>query len=209
MVSIGQHIHVVDTQNLLPIAGDVINSYYFEVISVSGTPVLNDMGEAIIEAWYSDYILPVRNIQSNAIGYQNLFMEVVEEWETEFWTGSSPTPITGLVAGEYLARQTAYSFQWVRRLKVTRNGSKRYAGVPESAVQNNALVAPFTTYVADAAERLGDALSVDDEEGNGFTARPVIAKTPTPPATRPSVYGLINGVQFRGMGSQNTRKKLL
>jgi len=209
MVAVGDHIRVTDHQALVGIDADIINVYYYRITGVTGSPTLQESGSGLKAWFYTDFIPDLLQLQVTTLVHQNILVESIENWEAEFINVEPDSAVTGIVSGGYSSSATAWSFTLLRTLRTTRNGSKRYAGVPESQANDNVPTASASSFALAWAINLGQGWTVENDDGSGFSMVPVIAKTPTPPATLPSVFNDILGVQFRGLGSQNTRKRLI
>lgn len=208
MASVGDIIEVKAFQTLENIAGDVLNVFHFEVTSIDGAPIINNMGDEFVGAIYGSYLNNVMLIQSQSLDYGRLEVNNLMAYATEFVVATPDTPFSGQVASPYNSPSAAWSFQFVRLLRTTRNGSKRFAGVPETLVDNN-IIAPTAITAANAA-----ATSLEQEvevggTGASITMRPVIIRKPTLVTTPPTVINPVASVAFRGLGSQNSRKQLL
>lgn len=86
------------------------------------------------------------------------------------------TSATGTLVGDPMPSSVCYAFKLSRSTKITRNGSKRFAGVSENNVSGN--VHTFTGVVKDDLEAfLGSALVVDanpDGTVNDVVLSPII-----------------------------------
>jgi hypothetical protein len=115
------------------------------------------------------------------------------------------TPITtgqnGARSGEVLPAFIAWGFNYNRSSRVTRNGSKRFAGVMEGDVINGLAVPAFLNVLEDVAGQLGQDLQA------GLTEmwRPVIARISTDGATVIQTNDVQN-VTYRRITTQNSRK---
>lgn len=93
-------------------------------------------------------------------------------------------------------------FMLVRSSLATRNGYKRFGGLPESMVAGNASAIP--TGLVDNIE---SAIVQTPVLLNAAEFEPVIVKRPIPePGGGDYVYSTVSACQFRGIGTQNTRK---
>lgn len=191
------------------ILGDILNVYYFEVLSITTPVPLANITEDLETWFYTQFLPPILAIQSSAVTHARCEIDNLSAFETDFAIVTPDSPVVGTNAGPYLSAATAFSFQLVRLFRTTRHGSKRIAGVPESMVDNNLAIPGAATLLAAVATELQDTQVVEFGTSDSMTLRPVIAKTPTPPATLPTVFNPVTDATFRGVGSQNTRKQLL
>lgn len=208
MASVGDIIEIKDFQTMSNISGDILNVWHFEVLSVVGSPVVNNMGDFFTEAWRDDWFAPAINMQSNAVTHVRLEVNNLMHYTTEFGVFSFDPVFAGNVADQFNSSSTAWSFEQVRLFRTTRNGSKRIAGVPEVSVTNNVVAAGAVTAAAIVATRWADALTVGDESVS-MVLRPVIIRKPALVGTPPTVINPVAAILFRGVGSQNSRKQLL
>jgi hypothetical protein len=164
-----------------------------------------------IETWfYSNFLTNILAIQSSFLAHNELLVESMENWSTEFVTVSPDSPVTGVQSSPYMASATTFSFQLNRDLRTTRNGRKSYGGIPELLVDYNTATSTALGFINDICSDLVRGWTITDTgSSTSFDITPVIAKTPTPPATLPTVYNRVIGATFRGVGSQNTRKRLI
>lgn len=133
---------------------------------------------------------------------------IVEDITTGLEFGTQTWSWTGLDAGEALPPYVAYGIRLNRGSKVTRNGYKRIAGVPESAQSAGDLV----QVTIDALEDLGEALFVGDvvvtlPDDRTFTFVPIIVGRNSlgqPDLTRTQNVQSITALTKTT--SQNTRK---
>lgn len=208
MAEIGDIIEIKDFQTLDNIEGDILNVFHFEVTAIEGTPVINNMEEAFVEAWYGSWLTPALAMQSENCYHVRIEVNNLMNYNTEFGVFLPDGTARGGVASEYLAPSTAWSFQQTRLFRTTRNGSKRVAGVPESLVTANTPTSGALTLAAAVATRWADELVVNNEIPS-ISMRPVIIRKPLLVTTPPSVINPVQSVVFRGVGSQNSRKQLL
>lgn len=209
MVAEGQHIQMKAFQSMAGIEGEILNVYYFEVFSLALPNALYNMRDEISE-WYAEiFVQPILDIQTTGVTHTRLEVATIENWEVDFAVIDLPGGVIGANASNFTASSTAWSFQLVRQNRTTRNGSKRYAGVPEDAANNNVALPGIVPYLAAVEAMLGGPTDVPLVLGEVMTLLPVIAKTPVAPAKLPSVFNNVTGALYRGLGTQNTRKQLL
>lgn len=209
MVQDGDYIQVIDKQTLTNISGSVLNVYYFEVLSVSGTPIINNMKEDFI-TWWTDWMFAtLLPLQCVSAVHRGLTINNLNAYQTEFLDFDYDTPITGSVSDNFSSPTTAWSFQLARLFRTTRNGSKRIAGVPDTMVSDNVPVGNGPTAIANHIANMALGLPIADGTANEVAVRMVIPKSPIPPATLPTVFNPVASWIFRGIGSQNSRKQLL
>lgn len=209
MPSNGDHIQMKVFQTLTGFSQEILNVYYFEVVSISETTPLQNMNIALREWFFLTFAEPLRQVQTTLLSYNRVEFNCIEAYETDFTVVTPETVTTGLQATEFNSPQTAWSFQLIRLFRTTRHGSKRIAGVPEGLVQNGFATSAALTLLEDVADVIDNVPNVDFGTAETMTLRSVIAKTPIFPATLPSVFNPVSSVAYRGIGSQNSRKQLL
>jgi len=177
----------------------VLNVYYYRVNGV--TPLADPYLEAMSN-WFETTVLPaVIAIQSDALSH------VSREWRNltngaDLYTNTSVVPggISTPSAGNSPSYVSA-GFILRRESLVTRNGYKRFAGIPESQIMGNTWVQSPTEIAA-----LEEALASDIFVSLVTIAEPVIVKRPIVVPVTEYDYASIGSAQFRGLGTQNTRK---
>jgi len=208
VAAVGDIIEVKDFQALSNIAGTILNVYHFQVSSVAGSPVINNMGADFLSWWYTDYLPPILAIQSGAASHIRIEVTNLMHYATEFGTFTPAAPVAGTVASEYNSPTAAWSFELVRNLRTTRNGSKRIPGVPEAFVANNVAQSPAPGLMPAVETMMGDTQTVGTGSPN-IIMIPVIIRKPVLVSTPPTVINLVSSVTWRGLGSQTSRKQLL
>jgi hypothetical protein len=158
------------------------------------------------ELWakFDDVILPLMApIQNSGVSY--ITLEVLNLSNLDDFKSQTPSTIVGTLTGDALAAFVASSFIFHRSTRQVRNGSKRFTGLTETAINGDSIAGGLQSAMLALAEAMGDAL--EDVEGNVW--EPMIAKrhsTGTPPVTTYTLYG-ITGCDFRVLyTTQNTRK---
>lgn len=209
MVASGDHIQLKAFQTLANVSGDVLNVFWFEVSSITSPQPLVSIAPYLKTWFQGDFIPPITAMQTAGVQYTRIEVSSVENFETDFAIIDLDSTCKGQVVGEFSSSAAAWSFQLNRTTRVTRNGSKRFAGVPEEQVQNNLPSSTALLYAEEVQVVLYDVPPIPLGMAGEMSLLHVIPKTPTPPATLPSTFNRVSGVSFRGVGSQNTRKQLL
>lgn len=198
-VALGDLLQITAFQEYL---GQVcLNVFYFRWSSAPTVdnsylePLWNDFRDEVL-----DFMIPlqVEQVIHNNLQIKNLSNGVDFYEDDPNLTGSIEAPDT-----EILPSYFALGFKMIRDSLVTRNGSKRIVGVPEGNVSGN-------EYVGDpvAISDFENALVANLEVGLVTVAFPIIVKRPIPtPAGSDYVYSSVNGAQFQGVTTQNTRKQ--
>lgn len=208
VLAVGQHLRVTVTQRLLGVDADLLNVFYYQITGITGSPVLNESGVGL-EAWWRDEVGgKIASVQVTSLVHQKILVESMENWATEFIEIPLSPAMTGSAPGDPAPTSVAWSFKYNRELRITRHGRKSIPGVPEGFTAGNSATPSALPLLVDVAVYLGQGWTIDNLDGSGWVMGPRIAKTPVPPATLPSVYNGITAVSYRGIGTQNTRKRL-
>jgi hypothetical protein len=147
----------------------------------------------------------IEAIQSVGVVHTTLWYDNLTNTAEYFsWDWSSEI---GLITGEMLPAYVALSFMLRRTTKTTRNGSKRYVGLVEPWVEDGTFVGTTA-----AIETVQDALGADiihDVGGDEYTLNPVIiGRDPDTGELELGNWNPIRNGVFRGVSSQNSRKRL-
>ncbi len=110
--------------------------------------------------------------------------------------------LVGVRVGQFIASSICWSFRYNRIAPGTRSGWKRLSGLSEDDVQGQT---PDAGVVA-ALDAAAVVLAADVVSGGG-TFVPVVVKRPIILGVNPTVFYTPTGVDFRGVGTQVSRKK--
>lgn len=179
---------------------DVLNVYYYRVVSVTG--FTNEGYETILDEFEETVITPVLAATSADYDVQEITVRNVTNGLDFLVHTFAVGALEGTSASPALPSYVNYTFRLQRESLVTRNGYKRFTGVPEDLVTGNTFVGSSALTTA-----IENGLKADLVSGVATLAEPVIMKRPLPtlvPSSHP--YASIGGCDFRGIGSQNTRK---
>ena len=208
MTVVGNVLRFKDFQAMQNIEGEILNVYYYKIVSQTGSPVLNNMSAQIEDWWRNEFLPPILACQVEGVNHVRVDVDNMNAFETEFVSIAMDEAPQGVAVEQYSASAAAWSFQLIRQLRTTRHGSKRIAGIPESYVSNNIATGSGVTATNALAVHLGQQIELDTGTGIVMQLAPVIAKTPVPPATIPTVFNNVLSASYRGVGSQNSRKQL-
>jgi len=195
---LGDLIQVLDNQVYLE--QQVLNVYYYRVTSITGLGA--DYLSALNDIWEATVLDPILAIQLSSL------VHVSRDWRNlsngiDLFTAVED--IVGEVAFSTAIQTPSYvsaGFMLRRETLETRNGYKRFAGLPDDAIAGN----NWTGTGADI-EAIETALAADLIGGLITLAEPVIVKRPITPPVTTYVYSSIGSATFRGLGTQNTRKQ--
>jgi len=209
MPVVGDVLEFKDFQTLSNVGGDVLNVYHWRVDTITSAIGLTLLGDYLAEWFYTGFLPTILALQSNAVIHTRLEINNLMAYETDFWVGTPASPVTGSVPGEYLSSTTAWSFQYVRQLRTTRNGSKRIGGVAESLAANNQPAAGTAALLNAAASIMGSDPTVEYPTDQNIQFSPVIVRKAADVSLPPLAVNPVTSVIWRGLGTQNTRKQLL
>lgn len=193
--SLGDFLRITVTGDMFD--QTILNVFYYRVVSLTG--FTNDGYEALADDFQSKVISPVRLATSSDYVFRDMLVQNVTN-EIDIYTET--LNLAGQQLLSALPSFVCYTFRLQRESVFTRNGYKRFAGVPESFVTGNEYVGTQTLI-----DNIAAGLYADLTSGLALLAEPVIMKRPLPtpvPSSHP--YSSIGGADFRGIGTQNTRK---
>lgn len=203
----GDIIRVTDVQTLAGYTKEILNVYYFHVVTMTGEVPLALYGPQTTAEFNLRLIQPLCQIQSSQLSHvrlEMLNMTFQQEEFTHTWT----TPIPGVASGDYMPGNLTYSFRLQRYTRLTRNGRKSIAGVTDAAVVDGRLVAPlYLTPIQDCSVALSSPIPIEGETADSLWS-PVIVRVPANPGVVPTVFNTITSAPFRGFGTMNSRKAL-
>lgn len=194
--SMGDVIRVIVNQTQ---AGQTIqNVYHYQVVTLTGLE--GDYLQVVIDWVVNEVIPPVAALQSDALEYVSVFAINVTnnvDFKEQSLLGSA-----GAITGDAMPPNVTYTFRLIRETLATRHGYKRFAGVPESKQSNGSIQAVTDTQIT----AITDALAADIQPA------PSVVPLLAPVIVRKSATGTVVAVNnvgsadFRGIGTQNTRK---
>lgn len=166
---------------------------------------LADYGQEICNSWYERVTSELQPLTSTLCSWQDVVITNLST-PAEFWLGVPDTPVSGLVSGDTLPPYASWGFILRRTTKITRNGAKRFWGVPESMQVNGIPTAGAGVLLPSLADFLGA------QQFHTAIGTPPIEFTLTPEIVRKNALGemtlhqhVYDG-QFRAITTQNTRK---
>jgi hypothetical protein len=181
-----------------------LNVFHYQV-EVAAPFNLLDYGQDICNEWYNSQVILLQPITSTIVSWHGLTINNLST-PAEFWEGVSDDQSSGAVSGDCLPPYAAWAFILRRTTKVTRNGSKRFWGVPESMQLNGVPTAGAGLLLPGIADALGASMP--------FTAigSPAIDLILEPRIVRKNALGemtlsqAVYDGQFRQISTQNSRK---
>lgn len=196
--SLGDLIQVVDNQEYLE--QQVLNVYYYRITAITG---LDDTYLPILNDWFETNVLtPVAALQVDGLLHLSREWKNLSNGVDLFVDGSIVPGAQSVSPSLYTPSYVSLGFILRRESLVTRNGYKRIAGISESLISGN-------TYVGtgDGIPDIEEAFAKDIQLGLVTVAEPIILKRPIDVPVASYEYSSIGSSSFRGLGTQNSRKK--
>lgn len=204
----GDIIRITTKAHFIANNAPIFNVFWFQVSDLTGViSTAEDLTQACGDAFIT-LTNPMRDVQSNQVAYDNGVLDNMTNLiDQATYTPASPIFGTQLTVAE--PSGVALSFKLVRSNRTTRNGSKRVGGVADGLVTDttgaNLNGNPFIVAIEQAF-----AEPIDIVVGGGASCvfNPVIVRRPAV-GLPVSIYQPVQDCVFRGLGSQDTRKRLL
>jgi len=197
-MALGDILRITDKQ--VQNSQEVLNVYFYEWSAVIG-PTVSDL-EAVCHIYNDDVRPSLLAIQGAALGHLSTKVENLSNG-VDFFELVEPTPVLGerSDSGTTLPPFVTHTFMLVRSTLDTRNGFKRFGGVSELDTAGGVSILSSTL-----ATNMENALAADLNDGVVNVAFPVIVKRPIPAPGGVFIAHSLNGVSYRGVGTQNSRK---
>lgn len=203
----GDILRIIDVQEMEGYTKPILNVYHFHVISMDVETPLQVYGAEIAVAFGLHIITPLREVQSIGLTHVGLQMLNLSN-QSESYDTDWPSPLPGVIGGDFASAQLTYSFRLQRYSRLLRNGRKSIAGVPEQAVTAGRLPTDvFVAKLSSVATALSTPIFVEGDASDA-TLNPLIVRVPANPGVVPTQYTPVVGAAFRGFGSMNTRKQM-
>lgn len=195
-------LQITDVQTFL--AQQMLNVYFYRVISVGASADYTD----VQTAWETVMQAPIQNIQNVVVSHDRL---VVKNLTNGLDLAEQPAGYNGLMTGDAEPSFEAYSYRLVRSTTLTRHGSKRYGGLPDNDITDNAPVSGAMTRVNAVATALGAHIIVTGTGAHDIEAEPIIIGRfpiggPTPGELDLSKVNPVSFAQFIRLTTQTTRR---
>lgn len=198
-IGTGDLLQITDFQEYL--GEQVLNVYYYRW---SSAPTIDNSAYVpLLEFFQAGVVALVSVVQSGLLEHVSLQIKNLSNG-VDF----AEIPVNGFGGGSTdMALQTpsfmALSWRFLRDSLVTRNGSKRIAGILENAISGNEFVGSMGV-IDPITQVFQDPLKI----GLINVAYPIIVKRPiAPPVGTGYQYSSVSDVIFNGVSTQNTRKQ--
>ena len=208
MLSVGDLVQVIVNQRFIPSNEQMLNVFHYRITEV--TPEFETTADYIQFA--AEVLIGMHGVvsvfQTPEIAYDSAVFTNLTNG-LDFGTYIPPVDLFGVVTSATEPLHVALSFKLNRSTLATRNGSKRFSGIADTLITDaTGQGIAGLTQTATLEEWLADSFSVVVGDGINCTAQPIILRK-TATGIPPTVYNPIANAQFRGVGSQNSRKQLL
>jgi hypothetical protein len=201
-------LKLTHVQSWTTLGEPILNRYYYQITAFSGSASLDELTPAIGAEFESVVIDKIRLVQSNTLVHTQLQLAVMSVVGEESEWNYSP-PVAGTLSGEVEPPQNALSFKLIRTTKLTRHGSKRIGGYGDALIADgHGTTLPGDVRITDIETALASPLNIVLGVDVVVALEPVICRF-LPGSETPSGINPIKGALFRGLGSQNSRKRLL
>lgn len=196
--------HLTDTSRNIPF-DNIFNFVAHDVVGDWSDP---DALDQVAADWLIGLHLVLAPFLSNVVTFDSATFSNLTDG-ISIGNYNPPAPLVGSVAAQPEPAQVALSFQYVRATRVTRHGSKRFSGVADTLITDGsgASLAGTADMVA-LQDYLASDMDVVTGGGTDASFTPIILRMPATPIP-PTVYNTVSSVEYRGAGSQNSRKRLL
>lgn len=203
------HYNVV-LKGRFDLSQDVINSFYFNLDMDGGTLVGDDAELFSLAKHFWDNIkAQLRAVTASVIKYTSLDVFKADGSDVGN-SGFYTIPLdeqAGLDTADPLPPFVTWTFQYTRPSAIYRHGWKRFAGVTEGN-QSKGVPSGLGIAALDAlAAKLDDDVKLNDALINApFIEPALVQRVRNGVAVDPDVWYKPSTVQFKKVGSQNTRK---
>jgi len=183
------------------------NVFHYE-IHVPSPFVLSDYGTSLIDEWNDHVMSVVQNVISSNCGWQQMTVRNLTDTD-EIFISAFTEQLSGAVTGDCLPPYASWGFLYRRSTTATRNGYKRFCGVPESSQINGEPTAGAAIALQSVALHLSNSFTLTLEAAS---AAPDVDVEFVPVIVRKDATGAlitsqnIVAVQPCGIGTQNSRK---
>lgn len=181
-----------------------LNVFQYEL--VTDDPInLAVAGQYLFDAWYTQMVGALQPITSSEVVWDGADILNLTSPD-EIWSGNPTDASAGAVSGDSCPPFVSWGFLLRRTTRATRNGYKRFWGVPESMNLNGEPTGAAALLLIDVLDFLGNAiiLAPNPPFFDGCALEPVIVRKDGTGALLASQP--VTGAEFRAIGSQNTRK---
>lgn len=197
-IAVGDLLQITDSQTYL--GEQLLNIYYYQVDAIGSTP--DDNYEDLVEGFNLEVVAAMQAVQVTSLLHTSRTLKNLTNG-LDFFVDTSVIP--GLVAatsGQLLPSYVSLGFMLLRSTLSVRNGYKRIGGLTDQFVDGNTSTYPLID-IDEIEENLANSITTVD----GATMSPVIVKRPIPaPGEGDPILSAVASAQFRGLGTQNTRK---
>lgn len=201
-------VRVVVNQRFILTNEPMLNVFHYLAVDVVGdwtspTSYANIAAEILIPM--NEY---VGAFQTTDVAYDNAVATNLTDG-LSFGTYIPPVDLFGATVGSTEPLQVAVSFKLTRSTLATRNGSKRFGGIADVLVTDaTGQGIAGLTQTATLEDWLASPIEMVNGSGDTAVLLPIVLRQ-SAVGVPPTVYSIVASAQFRGVGSQNSRKQLL
>lgn len=205
MVAVNDILEVVLRSHWVDSGDENLNVFHYQVYEQTGLDDLWQVGQGIIDSWAGELTSYLQDVISSQIVFDGMDIRNLTN-TTEIFTGNFTDPFAGGVTGDVLPPFASWGFLYRRATTITRNGYKRFPGVPESLQANGVA----TSAALEDLNALATVLT-GPIEASGITPG-VYDISMLPRIVRKNTLGElvtsqpVTAVDYRAIGTQNTRK---
>ena len=84
MTVVGNVLRFKDFQAMQNIEGEILNVYYYKIVSQTGSPVLNNMSAQIEDWWRNEFLPPILACQVEGVNHVRVDVDNMNAVESEF-----------------------------------------------------------------------------------------------------------------------------
>ena len=201
-------VEIVINQRHIPSGQPIANVYHFQAIDVLEDWTAVNSFKALASDVFITLYTPMSVFQSNEISWDSAVFTNLTNG-VDIATFNPDDPYVGQVASVSEPLQVALSFKLIRSGRTTRNGSKRLGGIADSIITDtDGAALSGTADILAIEEVLANTIDIVISGGLSCGLVPIILRK-TALGVPPTVFSPVAGAEYRGAGSQNSRKTLL
>lgn len=195
-------------QSLSIVGAQIINVFHYRVFSLVGIVTTQAHYQQIIRDFMGTVVTTFAPLQSIQLDYTNTVFDNMTNLVDQA-TLVDDVDLHGSFNGPSEPAQVALSFKLLRTNRTTRHGSKRIGGIADGVLDTpNGVNLVNSTPVNAIEAALSQIVDVVISTGIQLSLEPVIVRR-APLGLPITVFNAISGAEYRGAGSQNSRKELL
>lgn len=185
----------------------ILNVFFYQVGSTTDGAFTLDGGVAdnIWDAMHEQFMDDLLGNIHQAFAYDTIHVDDMTDTLHPFGDATIIDGQGQQEIGDSLPVWDAWAFRLNRTNRLTRNGAKRFCGVPESLVSNGAPISSIVSSMTSIAGNMGLPLTVTLPTTGEFEMFPIIARVSPTGLTVLASQPVASG-SFSGVSTQNSRK---